>query len=138
MKSIKYIPKVLVAVIHLVLLILVLILFLGRTNGSLKLDFMLGLFPDFYQHISNFCISYMLFSGIGFTWLLLGVRIKYIMQLGIAILLVNFVFELWVSVLNTPDIVDAYYGSAGTILAFMFLLIIKNYGLKANNTASSS
>ena len=65
-------------------------------------------------------------------WLLLGVNFKFIVGLGTAILISNIVYESWIDVLNTPDIVDAFYGFAGTILSFIFLWLTKKYGLKIN------
>ena len=100
-------------------------MFFGRKHSTLKINILLNFAPDFYQHVSNFSISYLLYSGIGYVWLLLGIDFKYISLLGIVILIANFVYELWIRVLNTPDIVDAYYGVWGTIIAFLFLLITK-------------
>jgi hypothetical protein len=133
MKGIKYIPKVSVAISNFLLLISALLLFLGRTEVLLRANYLANLFSGFYQHVSNFCISYMIFSSVGFMWLLLGVDFIYITGLGVAILLGNFIYELWISVLNTPDIIDAYYGFFGTITAFLFLSITKKYGLKVNS-----
>ncbi len=128
----KYVPKFIIALSFFILLICILILFLGRTKAFLRIDTLQQVFPNFYQHISNFSISYLLLSGIGFMWLLLGMSFKYVTWLAISILISNFVYELWVSFLNTPDTVDAYYGLSGTILAFSFLFITKKYGLKKN------
>lgn len=132
MKNMKYVPKFIIALSFFILLICILILFLGRTKAFLRIDTLQQVFPNFYQHISNFSISYLLLSGIGFMWLLLGMSFKYVTWLAISILISNFVYELWVSFLNTPDTVDAYYGLSGTILAFSFLFITKKYGLKKN------
>ena len=132
MKNIKYVPKFIIALSFFILLICVLILFLGRTKVFLRIDILQQIFPNFYQHISNFAISYLLLSGIGFMWLLLGISFKYVTYLAISILIINFVYELWISILNTPDIFDAYYGLSGTILALSFLIITKKYGLKEN------
>lgn len=137
MKNLKYVPKLIVILSYFILLGCVVILFWGRTKSFLRIDSLQDLFPDFYQHISNFSISYLLLSGIGFMWLLLGVKFKYITWLAIFISISNFVYELWISILNTPDIVDACYGLSGTVLAFLFLFITKNYGLKANPLAGS-
>jgi len=40
-------------------------------------------------------------------------------------------------VLNTKDIIDAYYGAGGALLGFTFLLLVKKYGLKLNDDSSA-
>ena len=129
MNELKYLPKFTTILSFFIMLICVMILFLGRTKAFFRIDSLSYLFPDFYQHISNFAISYLLLSGIGFMWLMLGVNFKYIVGLAITILTINFVYELWITVLNTPDIIDAYYGLIGTTLAFAFLALVKKFGL---------
>lgn len=127
---IKYVPKLSAAIIHLLLFLLVTFLFLGRKITSLRPDFILGAWPDFYLHVSNFSISYILVSGIGFAWILLGVRRLFIWCLGICVALINLIYELWIPILNTPDTIDAYYGLCGTALALVFVLIIQKYGMQ--------
>jgi len=133
MNHFKYFPNVLFAIINLALLITVLILFFGRTKPFFRINSLTDLLPEFYSHVSNFSISYLFLAGIGFMWLLFGIKFKFIVILTIAILLSNFIYELSLSILNTKDIVDAYYGLCGTILAFTFLLLTKKYGLKEKN-----
>jgi hypothetical protein len=105
---------------------------LGRNTGFLRMESILRTMPDFYLHISNFSISYLLYAGIGYFWLMAGVRFKYILGLGTFAIICNLFYELYVDILNTPDIIDAYFGFSGTILAFIFLIITKNNGLKLN------
>ncbi len=137
MNNIKYSPTLPYTLCNLILLIGVMIMFFGRTKIFLRIDFLLYLHPTFYKHISNFSISYLFFAGVGFMWLLSGVDFKYIIALGILVLLMNFVYEFWIPVLNTPDIFDAYYGFAGTISALLFLFITKRYGLRLNPTSDN-
>jgi hypothetical protein len=132
MKYIRYYPKVLVSLCNIALIIIALILMLGRTKENWRISTLLDLLPGFYQHISNFSISYLLVAGSGFLWLALGISFKFIIRLGIAVLLGNFIYELWIPILNTPDIIDACYGFWGTFLACVFLFLTKKYGLKAN------
>lgn len=127
-----FIPKISTSIIFLLLILLMYFLFMGRKNESLKLMFLLESWPYFYKNVSNFAISYVLFSGIGYIWLLLGINLKKIIFLGLAFLLCNFVYEVFIPILNTPDINDAYFGFAGTALAFIFLLLTKKYGLALN------
>ncbi|MCH5720131.1 hypothetical protein [Niabella hibiscisoli] len=106
----KYIPKPGMTVVYLLLLGLVLLLFMGRSKMSLRSEILLSVYPDFYQHVSNFSISYMLFSIVGYMWLIMGVKLGKIMIAGVLIVLANFIYELFLPFINTKDIVDAYFG----------------------------
>src|SRR5690554_4457879 len=114
-KNLKYVPKHTTSLLFFLLLGFVLILFSGRKSNFFKSDYILEILPGFYQHISNFSISYLLYAGIGYFWLLMGLKFQYIIFLGIAILAANFIYELFIPILNTTDIVDAYFGFAGTL-----------------------
>lgn len=131
-KLLRYIPRIPTALCFIVFLLLAIILFLGRKNEFLRPDIALQLSDDFYQHVSNLSLSYLIYSGIGYTWLLLGLHFRYIVALGALLVLTNFVYELWIPLLNVPDITDAYYGLTGTLLGFVFLIISKQFGLKSN------
>ena len=63
---------------------------------------------------------------------MLGLKISQITGFGLVIILANFIYELWIPILNTRDIVDAYYGTAGVTSAYIFLFLVKQFGLKAN------
>ncbi|QAA82977.1 hypothetical protein EI546_15180 [Aequorivita sp. H23M31] len=130
--SLKFVPKAYTSIAFFLLLGAVLFLFWGRKSESFRSDFLLEVMPEFYQHISNFTISYLLYAGIGYFWLMMGIRFKYIIFFGIAFVLANFIYELFIPILNTPDIIDAYFGFAGTILGFFFLFFVKKYGLVIN------
>lgn len=135
-RSLKYVPKHLTTLFFFALLGVVFLLFYGRKSQSFKSDFLLGIMPEFYQHISNFCISYLLFAGIGYFWLMMGIKFRNIIFFGIVLLVANLIYELFIPILNTPDIVDAYYGFAGTTLGFLFLLFVHKFGLKRNPMGS--
>ncbi|MCX0389196.1 hypothetical protein LI043_11030, partial [Clostridium perfringens] len=60
------------------------------------------------------------------------VKFRYIIALGISLILGNFVYELFLSIINTKDIVDAIYGLAGCLLSFIYLVLMKKYGLILN------
>ncbi|MBS5969743.1 MAG: hypothetical protein KIB11_11615 [Clostridium perfringens] len=57
---------------------------------------------------------------------------RYVIVLGMSLILGNFVYELFLSVINTKDIVDAMYGLAGCLLSFVYLALLKKYGLILN------
>lgn len=127
----KQLPKVTTAISFLIFLAVVFALFQGRKSEWIRLQNIDNFLPEFYSHISNFCLSYILYSGIGYFWIMAGVKFKYIVGLGIVILASNFIFELFINVLNTPDIIDAYYGVTGTLFALFFLFISYKFGFKA-------
>lgn len=83
-----------------------------------------------YSDISNFSLSLLLYLAIGFTWILQGVRFAKIILLGIVIIAANVICETIMGFMNTPDIIDAVYGIAGTIISFCFLAVSRRYGLK--------
>lgn len=58
---------------------------------------------------------------------------KKIILLGLFIVLGNVLCETVMGFMNTPDIIDAVYGIAGTIASFGLLLAAKKYGLSINN-----
>jgi len=86
--------------------------------------------PDFYSHVSNLSISYMLYTGVGYLWLALGVPMRAIAWLGLALAAANLVYETLIPILNTPDPVDALYGLAGIVLGASLLIAIDRYGLR--------
>ncbi|MBS1745087.1 MAG: hypothetical protein JST21_02835 [Bacteroidetes bacterium] len=90
-------------------------------------------FTGFYQHVSNLSISYLIYSTVGYVWILMGVPLKSIVVLGCSILSANFVYEFWVPLLNTRDLADAWYGTTGTFIGFIFLLLTKMIGIKKND-----
>lgn len=132
MKTLKQIPKITTAVSFLLLMAAVFALFQGRKHDLFKIKNIDALLPDFYTHISNFCLSYLLYAGIGYFWLMAGIRFKHIIALGGATIAANIIYESFIDILNTPDITDAYYGLAGTAFAFLFLLVSKKYGFVPN------
>lgn len=132
LKKLKYLPKISTALSFLAMLILFIFLFLGRKMDMVRPQWIVDHFPGFYGHVSNLCISYIIYTASGYFWLMMGIRFKSIVVMGIAIILVNFIYELFIPVLNDCDIVDAYFGTVGTIAGFVYLLLVHKFGLKAN------
>lgn len=128
----KYLPKHFASLLFFLLLGVVFILFSGRKSDSFRSEFLIHQIPTFYQHISNFTISYLLYAGIGYFWLLMGVKFRYILVFGFVLLVANLIYELYIPILNTPDIIDAYFGFAGTALGFLYLYFVFKFGLKSN------
>lgn len=132
MKKIKYLPKVATALLFLLFLVANYLLFSGRRSDVLQPALILANFPDFYLHVANFTISCLLYSAIGYAWLILGIKVKTVVILGIIIIVANFIYELWIPILNTRDLMDAWYGFAGTLVGFVFLILMKKFGLRLN------
>ena len=131
-KSLKHIPKVWIALSYLVLLLLSLTLFFGRTIESIRVTVLLHTLSDFYDHVSNFSLSFAIFITIGYVGLMTGLTLRHIISIGALIIVLNLIIECLISFLNTRDIMDAIYGISGVILGFFFLFITKKYGLKKN------
>lgn len=132
LKTLKYVPKISTALIHFLLLCIAMFLFFGRNIEAIRLEGILKIEPDFYSHISNFSIIFMLYTTAGYMGILMGTTVKHIAALGGILLLANLVIERWIPILNTPDPVDALYGVIGVVLGFILLYFAKKYGVKVN------
>lgn len=128
----KRIPRLWAAIGYLLALAAVFLLFLGRSVEALRVQPILDIVPDFYTHVSNFSISYLLYTAAGYQWLMMGIKMKPILWLGMAILLCNLVYENFISFINTPDAMDALYGLAGTAWGLLVLWGLERHGLLAN------
>lgn len=124
----RYQPRLWATLLHLLLLGLVYALFAGRKPGFFRSEAVIALVPDFYTHVSNFSLSFMLYAGAGFAALLGEVPMRRLAWIGLAFVLANVVYELFLPLLNTRDPVDAVYGVAGTLLAFGWLWVIHRFG----------
>ncbi|MBO0454283.1 hypothetical protein JZO85_18655 [Enterococcus sp. MJM16] len=114
-------------VVYSLLLFLGLALTIGRWYSQ-STDFVI-VNSYINSHISNFSLSLISYLGIGFMWLMEGVKFRSIVFLGIVYVIGNLLCETLMTFLNTPDIVDAYFGFLGTLIAFIYLLITKRFGL---------
>lgn len=130
LQKMKYSPKVITTLIYLLVLGLNIFLILGRKKASIRPDYLNDIFPEFYSHVSNFSISMLLIVVVGYIWILLGVGIKPLLLLALSVMVVNVIYELFIPVLNTRDITDAWYGVAGSIAGGVYLLFVKQYGVK--------
>ncbi len=126
------VPKPWAAIAHLMLMVGACLLFAGRSLEALRPDLVLGAAPGFYTHVSNFFLSYLLVTGVGYMWQMFGLGLRPIVLLGLAVMLCNLVYESFVPVLNTPDPVDAYYGLVGAALGLALLGVIDRYGMIPN------
>lgn len=136
MRALKFVPRPWAALLQLALLAGVLALFLGRKPGVFRLETILACVPDFYLHVSNFSISYLLYAGIGYLWLMMGISLRHLAFAGIALAACNVVYEAFLPILNTRDMVDAAYGVAGVVAGFAWLWLVHRHGMVRNPAAS--
>lgn len=122
-------PKMWAALLHLSLIVGSIALFLGRKPGAFRSEALVSQVPDFYLHVSNASISLLLYQGVGFLWLMLGARMTHVAIAGACLVVVNMVYEAFLPILNTRDMLDAWYGLAGTTLGCFVLWIIDARGM---------
>ncbi len=80
------------------------------------------------SHITNFTISLILCTLIGY--LLLCYRKKYstIIIIGLILISTNLIYETILPFINTIDLIDAVYGILGVIISLIYLLFIDKKG----------
>ena len=90
----------------------------------------LAILPEIIDiHITNFSLSLMLLTCIGFTVLIAGGKMKIIRVFAIIIVFINLAYEVFVPILNTPDFVDALAGIIGVVISYLFLSRLNRNGL---------
>jgi hypothetical protein len=124
----KYNIKTKYLVIYLVLIVFCGFLMICRWINHIEPN--VKILPEIVlAHITNFALCLMLLLIIGYMILMFGGRIKAITILTIAIVVFNIVYECFLPFLNTSDITDALFGVCGTIVAYVYLVILKKNGL---------
>jgi len=89
------------------------------------------------SHISNFALSILIFTLIGYLLLIAGGKYKAVLIVGVLIAIANFVYETLLPFLNTTDIIDALYGLLGVLLSLIYLYFIRKHGFEDVDTNSS-
>lgn len=80
------------------------------------------------SHITNFTLSLMMCTLIGYLLLLTGRKYVSTIMMGILLIVVNFIYEIFLPILNTTDIIDALYGLVGVVISLVYLHFINKYG----------
>lgn len=124
----QYSAKKLFSIAFSVLILLGVLLTLGRWYSVFNPDFVI-ISPEVHSHISNLSLSMIAYLGIGYSWLLFGQAFRSITILGILLIAGNLVCETLMGFMNTPDIIDAVYGIAGVLAAYVYLFFTHKYGL---------
>ena len=79
-------------------------------------------------HITNFTLSLMMCTLIGYLLLLVGKKYVSTIMAGILLIVVNFIYEIFLPILNTTDIIDALYGLVGVVISLVYLYFIDKCG----------
>lgn len=82
------------------------------------------------SHITNFTLSVLLCTMTGYFLFLAGKRFHSTLIIGCVLIIANFVYEIFLPVVNTTDIVDAIYGVVGVIISLIYLYFIGKYGFE--------
>lgn len=130
--GLKYVPTILGISGYLLLFLLAFFLFLGRKSESLRIGLLLDFDPEYYTHTTNFSISLIICLVFGFSEILFTGKIKTSYWMGLFLIGVNFIYELYIPLINTPDIIDAYYGLVGTLIPFPYFYFLKKFGITEN------
>lgn len=85
------------------------------------------------SHITNFTLSVMLCVFIGYLLLVAGKKYISNIIVGILVALANYIYEAFLPILNTTDIVDAVYGFIGVLISLIYLYFINKYGFEDDN-----
>ena len=80
------------------------------------------------SHITNFTLSLLLCTLVGYVLLLASKKYVSNIIVGILLVLANFVYEMFLPILNTTDIIDALYGLVGVAISLVYLCFIGKYG----------
>ena len=134
----RRVPTVLAAVGYLLAFAAVLLLLAGRKVASLRPDLLLEVAPTFYSHVYNFGLSYLFVAGIGYSWLMLGVPMKKVALLGVAVIALNLLYEGLLPILNTRDMVDAGYGVVGALLGLLLLYAFDRWWMRPVPTSDAA
>lgn len=128
----KYIPKIWSTLLYIVFVAVVCVLFAARNVEDLRFNFIKEILGDYFLHISNFSITFLLILVSGFTTALFDRSLKITYIYAALMIIVNVIYELYLPFINTRDKIDAYYGIVGAILPFAYLIPYKYYGLQEN------
>lgn len=117
------------SIIFIALICFGILLTLGRWYSVFKNDFVI-INSEIHSHISNLSLSMIVYVGIGYSWLLYGSKFRFIIILGVFLIVANFVCETLMAFMNTTDIIDAIYGTVGVLTAYIYLFLTNKYGLE--------
>ena len=80
------------------------------------------------SHITNFTISLMICTLIGYLVLCYKKKYPTTIKIGLVIIIMNLIYETMLPFINTIDFIDAVYGSIGVIISLFYLYFIDKKG----------
>lgn len=110
---------------YAVAILTVLVVWMNDLNEDIAL-----IHAKIYSHMSNFTISFVMYLGVWYRWLLQKAKFERIASLGLGILLSNVVSETLMGFMNTTDLLDAVYGILTVSMCFSFLFLPNVYGVE--------
>ena len=113
----------------LLYVIIGLVLAVLKWGSYLQVD-MIVINQEIHSHISNFIISMEAMILVGTGLLIFGRERKAITLCAVLLILANILCETMLGFVNTVDILDAVYGVGGTVLSYILLWLISQYGVK--------
>src|SRR5699024_4292202 len=84
--------------------------------------------PEINSHISNFSLSLLAYLAIGSSWLISGVKFRFVSILGLFMIVANFICETLMDFMNTADILDAIYGTIGIMIVWIYFYWLNSKG----------
>src|SRR3546814_20608242 len=97
----RFAPTLWASLCHLLLMAGAFVLFLGRKPGRFRSEATMDAVPGFYTHEFNFSLTYLLYVGAGFLWLMLGVSVRFVAWAGAAFVVANFGAEVLLPLLKS-------------------------------------
>ena len=82
------------------------------------------------SHITNFTLSVLLCLLVGYLLLSFGKRYRFCLIAGALLVCANWIYEMWLPILNTTDPIDAVYGTVGVLISLVYLYFISRYGFE--------
>lgn len=82
------------------------------------------------SHITNFTISMMLCTLVGYLLLSTNGKYKSVIIFGILVIIANIIYETILPILNTVDFIDAVYGIVAVVLSFIYLYLLDKKGFE--------
>ena len=82
------------------------------------------------SHITNFTLSLMICTMIGYLLLCYKKKYSSIIKLGLTIIIINVIYETILPIINTIDFIDAIYGIIGVVISLVYLYFIDKTGFK--------
>ena len=115
-------------IIYLILIIVCGLLMFCRWLNNINPNIIL--LPDYLLlHITNFALCMMLLLIFGYVVLLCGGKMRAITIAAILLVILSTVYECFLPMINTPDILDELFGVVGIDIAYFYLVMLKKDGL---------